>query len=70
MLSAAVLAKRGLRDWPAALDDADQDNDANHRLYGNDASAAKIITESEVSAPPSAHELIAALQKSSPQLKR
>jgi len=51
MLSAAVLAKRGLRDWPAALDDADQDNDANHRLYGNDTSAAKIITESKIDSP-------------------
>jgi len=33
-------------------------------------SAAKIITESDVAAPAAAHDLIAALQKSSPQLKR
>ena len=46
------------------------DEDANRKLYGNSTSAAKIITESDVNAPPSAHELIAALQKSSPQLKR
>jgi lipid-binding SYLF domain-containing protein len=46
------------------------DEDANRKLYGNSASAAKIITESDVNAPSSAHDLIAALQKSSPQLKR
>jgi lipid-binding SYLF domain-containing protein len=46
------------------------DNDANHKLYGNSKSAAKIITESDVTAPAAAHDLIAALQKSSPQLKR
>ena len=46
------------------------DEDANRKLYGNSTSAAKIITESDVSAPSSAHDLIAALQKSSPQLKR
>ena len=46
------------------------DEGANHKLYGNSASAAKIITESPISAPPSARDLIAALQKSSPQLKR
>lgn len=46
------------------------DNEANHKLYGNSASAAKIITESDVTAPPAAHNLIAALQNSSPQLKR
>jgi SH3 domain-containing YSC84-like protein 1 len=46
------------------------DEDANRKLYGNPTSAAKIITESDVSAPPAAHDLIAALQKSSPQLKR
>ncbi len=46
------------------------DEDANRRLYGNSTSAAKIITESDVSAPSSAHDLIAALQESSPQLKR
>lgn len=46
------------------------DEDANRKLYGKSTSAAKIITESDVSAPSSAHDLIAALQKSSPQLKR
>ena len=46
------------------------DEDANLKLYGNSTSAAKIITESDVSAPTSARDLVAALQKSSPQLKR
>ena len=46
------------------------DEGANHKLYGNFTNAAKIITESRASAPPSARVLIAALQKSSPQLKR
>ena len=46
------------------------DEDANRKLYGNSTSAAKIITESDVKAPSSAHDLIAALQNSSPQLKR
>ena len=46
------------------------DEDANRKLYGNSTSAAKIITESDVTAPPGAHDLIASLQNSSPQLKR
>lgn len=46
------------------------DNGANHKLYGNSSSAAEIITKSRVPAPSAAHDLIAALQKSSPQLKR
>ncbi len=46
------------------------DEGANRKLYGNSTSAAKIITESNVTAPTAAHDLIAALQKSSPQLKR
>ncbi len=46
------------------------DNDANHRLYGDSATAEKIIVESNVTAPAAAHDLIATLQKSSPQLKR
>ena len=46
------------------------DNDANQKLYGNSTSAAKIITESDANAPVAAHDLIAALQKSSPELKR
>lgn len=45
------------------------DEDANHRLYGNEASAAKIITESKMEAPPAAKHLVARLQKASPQLK-
>jgi len=45
------------------------DNDANHRLYGKDASAAEIITESKHEAPSSARELIAVLQKAAPQVK-
>jgi lipid-binding SYLF domain-containing protein len=46
------------------------DEDANRKLYGHSRSAAKIITESDVAAPAAAHDLIAALEKSSPQLKR
>jgi len=46
------------------------DERANHKLYGKSASAAKIVTESHAKAPSSAQVLIAALQKSSPQLKR
>ena len=45
------------------------DERANHKLYGKSASAAKIVTESHVKAPRSAHDLILALQKSSPRLK-
>jgi lipid-binding SYLF domain-containing protein len=46
------------------------DEEANRKLYGNSTSTAKIITESDASAPAAAHDLLAALQKSSPQLKR
>jgi len=46
------------------------DEDANRKLYGKSTSAAKIILESDVPAPDAAHDLIAALQNSSPQLKR
>ena len=46
------------------------DNGANRKLYGGSATAANIITESEFTAPRAAHDLIAALQTSSPQLKR
>jgi lipid-binding SYLF domain-containing protein len=46
------------------------DGEANRKLYGSDARAAKIISEPNGSAPPAAHDLIAALQNSSPQLKR
>jgi len=46
------------------------DEEANRKLYGSSTSASKIIAESDVRAPLAAHDLIAALQKSSPQLKR
>jgi len=46
------------------------DEHANRELYGSSASAAKIVSEPGSSAPSSAHELIATLQTSSPQLKR
>jgi lipid-binding SYLF domain-containing protein len=46
------------------------DGEANRKLYGSDARAANIISEPNGSAPPAAHDLIAALQNSSPQLKR
>jgi SH3 domain-containing YSC84-like protein 1 len=46
------------------------DNDANHKLYGDSATAEKIIAESDGAAPAAAHDLIATLQKSSPQVKR
>ncbi len=46
------------------------DDDANRKLYGRSATAAKIILESDVPAPGAAHDLIAALQVSSPHLNR
>jgi SH3 domain-containing YSC84-like protein 1 len=46
------------------------DRDGNRRLYGSDARAAHIVRESDSSAPRSAHDLLAALQSASPQLKR
>src|SRR6266446_1413853 len=46
------------------------DEDANRKLYGKSTSAAKIILESDVPRPDAAHELIAALENSSPKLKR
>jgi lipid-binding SYLF domain-containing protein len=45
------------------------DGDANHRVYGNDATAAKIITESKYVAPNAGKRLVTRLQKASPQLK-
>lgn len=45
------------------------DEDANRRLYGKDASAAGIVLESKVEAPPAGHKLVHRLQKASPQLK-
>jgi SH3 domain-containing YSC84-like protein 1 len=46
------------------------DGAANRNLYGHSMSATKIVHEPDVDAPPAAHDLIAALQRSSPQLKR
>jgi SH3 domain-containing YSC84-like protein 1 len=45
------------------------DREANRRLYGESAKAAKIVAESGGHAPTSAHDLLAALQTASPQLK-
>jgi lipid-binding SYLF domain-containing protein len=45
------------------------DEDANHRLYGNDASAQKIITEPKMDSPAAGKPLVHRLQKASPQLK-
>ena len=45
------------------------DDGANRKLYGKSTSAARIIQGPEA-APNAAHTLIAALQNSSPQLKR
>jgi lipid-binding SYLF domain-containing protein len=45
------------------------DNDANERLYGKDATAARIITESKIEAPEAAHALVSRLQRATPQLK-
>src|SRR6266478_4628330 len=46
------------------------DGDANRKLYGRDASAVEIITESKFHAPEAARRLISRLQKASPELKR
>jgi lipid-binding SYLF domain-containing protein len=45
------------------------DGDANRKLYGREASAAEIITESKFHAPEAAHRLISRLQKASPELR-
>lgn len=45
------------------------DEDANRRVYGEDASAARIITESKFEAPPAGKHLVTRLQKASPQLR-
>jgi len=45
------------------------DGDGNRKLYGRDASASEIITESKFQAPEAAHKLISRLQKASPTLK-
>lgn len=46
------------------------DEDANHRLYGKDATAQKIVLESKVDAPAAGAKLVSRLQKASPQLKQ
>lgn len=45
------------------------DDIANRKLYGANEDAEKIIMDGGVAAPASAHDLIRALQKSSPELK-
>jgi lipid-binding SYLF domain-containing protein len=45
------------------------DNDANHSVYGKDATAAAIIAESKFEAPPEGRKLVSRLQKASPTLK-
>ena len=46
------------------------DDDANRNLYGASANTATILKDPRADAPAAAHELIASLQKASPQLKR
>ena len=46
------------------------DEEANRKLYGNTASAEKIVLQADVTTPMAAHDLIAALQNTSPKLKR
>jgi SH3 domain-containing YSC84-like protein 1 len=46
------------------------DNDANHRLYGPDATAALIITEPKYESPESGRTLVHRLQKASPERKQ
>lgn len=43
------------------------DGSANRNLYGKDLSAKEIVREGKVSAPPSARELLALLNKNSPK---
>ena len=45
------------------------DEEANRKVYGGDATAAKIIAESKYEAPAEGRKLVARLQKASPQLK-
>lgn len=45
------------------------DEDANHRLYGNDASAAKIMSEPKIDTPAAGKSLVGRLQQASPHLK-
>jgi lipid-binding SYLF domain-containing protein len=44
------------------------DEDANRRVYGNDASAAAIIAESKYQSPEAGRKLVSRLQKASPKL--
>lgn len=46
------------------------DSEANRKLYGSSVTAAQIIHGARYPAPASAHDLIATLRSSSPQLKR
>jgi len=46
------------------------DNDANHRLYGPDATAALIITEPKYESPESGRTLVHRLQKASPERRQ
>jgi SH3 domain-containing YSC84-like protein 1 len=46
------------------------DEEANRKLYGRPTNAARIILESDVPPPDAAHDLITALENSSPLLKR
>jgi SH3 domain-containing YSC84-like protein 1 len=45
------------------------DNRANRKLYGHEVSVKQIVREGKVSAPASAHNLIAELNKYSPKNK-
>jgi SH3 domain-containing YSC84-like protein 1 len=45
------------------------DEDANHRLYGKESSAATIITEPKIEAPAEGKTLVARLQSATPRLK-
>jgi lipid-binding SYLF domain-containing protein len=45
------------------------DEDANQRLYGKEASAETIITESKMEAPAAGRTLVSRLQKATPELK-
>jgi SH3 domain-containing YSC84-like protein 1 len=45
------------------------DNDGNRNVYGKDATASSIITESKYEAPPEGRKLVSRLQKASPALK-
>lgn len=45
------------------------DNGANKKVYGKDATAAEIITESKFEAPEAGRKLVSRLQKASPTLK-